>query len=128
MGLGRISGFLRGIAIDPTDGSVWTDTGVGPIYHFAPWASGGAFLSSFTAPTGSSPFGMAIDTNYVYVALSSSNEVAQYNRSGTLLGVFGGAGTPVGQMRTPQGLAFGPDGDLYVVEMNNNRVSQWQVP
>jgi len=31
-------------------------------------------------------------------------------------------------MRTPQGLAFAPNGTLYVVEENNNRVSQWTVP
>jgi DNA-binding beta-propeller fold protein YncE len=128
MGGGQISGFLRGITVDTTDGSVWTDIGENTVYHFAPWASGGALIASFKNPAGSSPFGIATDANYVYVAFSSTNEVAQYDRSGNLLGVFGGAGTPVGQMKTPQGLAFGPDGDLYVVEMNNDRVSQWQVP
>ncbi|HEY6471052.1 MAG TPA: hypothetical protein VI434_14950 [Candidatus Dormibacteraeota bacterium] len=39
-----------------------------------------------------------------------------------------GCKSKVGQMRTPQGLAFAPNGPLYIVEENNNRLSAWTVP
>jgi DNA-binding beta-propeller fold protein YncE len=128
IGQGTIDGFVRGIWID-SDGSVWADLSTpGKVFHFASWSSGGALLGSFNTPGKSTPFGIAGDANYVYVAFSGLNEVAQYTRSGTLVGSFGGRGSAVGEMRTPQGLAFGPDGNLYAVEENNNRVSQWMVP
>ena len=124
-------GFTRGIWVD-SDGSVWVDNdSSGNVYHFESFADGGAEISHFdvnsSIPT-AGVFGITGDSGYLYVALSSVNEVAQYTRAGTLEGTFGGAGTKVGQMRTPQGLAFGTDGKLYVVEENNDRVSQWSVP
>ena len=73
-------------------------------------------------------FGIAGDAGYLYIALSSTNKVAQYTRDGTLVRTFGGVGPQLGKTRTPQGLTFGPDGRLYVVEMNNNRVGSWLVP
>jgi tripartite motif-containing protein 71 len=124
-------GFTRGIWVD-SDGSVWVDNdSSGNVYHFAAWSAGGAELGHFDVNTSipkAGVFGIAGDSGYLYVALSSASEVAEYTRAGTLVGTFGGYGSKVGQMRTPQGLAFGPGGDLYVVENDNSRVSQWSVP
>jgi DNA-binding beta-propeller fold protein YncE len=132
MGTAQKMGFVRGIWVDGSDGSVWVDTSAsGNIFHFAAWSAGGAFLGSFdvnTSIANAGVFGIAGDSGHLYIALASVNQVAEYTRSGTLEDTFGGAGTKVGQMRTPQGLAFGPDGHLYVVEENNNRVAQWSVP
>jgi DNA-binding beta-propeller fold protein YncE len=136
MGSASKIGFTRGIWVD-SDGSVWVDNdSTGDIHHFASWAAGGAELATFnvnkplgiTAAGGAGVFGIAGDANYLYIALASINEVGQFTRAGTLVGTFGGYGTKIGTMRTPQGLTFGPDGNLYVVEENTNRVSQWTVP
>ncbi len=132
MGAAQNMGFVRGIWVDSTDSSVWVDTSAtGKVFHFASWSSGGGFLGSFNVSTSipsAGVFGIAGNAHYLYVALASVNQVAEYTRAGVLEGTFGGAGTKVGQMRTPQGLAFAPNGTLYVVEENNNRVSQWTVP
>jgi tripartite motif-containing protein 71 len=138
MGVGVLNGFSRGITVD-TDGSVWVDTGTASkVYHFASFASGGALLSTFTASSGGStacnPFGMAATTDYLYVTCPSANNVVYYAKNGTqpptFVAAFGSYNVfgLVGTMRTPQGLAIGPNGDLYVVEENNDRVSEWQVP
>ena len=132
MGTAQNMGFVRGIWVDGNDGSVWVDTSAtGKVFHFDGWPAGGGFIGSFNVNASipnAGVFGIAGNADYLYIALSSVNQVAEYTRSGTLVGTFGGAGTKVGQMRTPQGLAFGPDGALYVVEEINNRVSQWSVP
>jgi DNA-binding beta-propeller fold protein YncE len=109
-----------------SDGSIWTDVAAsGAVYHFS---AAGTELSKFTVSIAGGAFGIAGNAGYLYIALSSSNTVAQYTRSGTLVGTFGGAGSTLGKLRTPQGLTFGPGGQLYVVEQNNDRVSEWTVP
>jgi len=51
--------------------------------------------------------------------------VYRFSASGTKVsGVNVGAGTTLGTMRPPQGLTFGPNGDLFVVEENADRVSE----
>lgn len=142
-------GFTQGIWVDG-DGSVWVDLGTNDtVYHFASWASAdpGEFLGSVNvdaslgvASGAAGTYGIAGDAGYIYIALPSINEVGQFVRDGAptskgtcaaqlcLVGTFGSRGTGVGKLATPQGLAFGPDGDLYVVEENNDRISQWAVP
>jgi hypothetical protein len=145
MGAGSIVGFTRGIAVD-TDGSVWVDTGTAShVYHFASFndpTQPGALLtqSDFIASSGSSkacnPFGIAATANYLYLACSSTNNVVYYTKNvspavPTYKGTFGvfNAFDGIGTMHTPQGLAIGgPNNDLFVVEENNDRVSEWQVP
>ncbi|MGD0448142.1 MAG: hypothetical protein ABSB36_05935 [Candidatus Dormibacteria bacterium] len=140
-------GFTQGIWVD-SDGSLWADSGTNDtVYHFASWAAGGAELGSVNvdaslgvASGAAGTYGIAGDAGYVYIALPSLNEVGQFVREGAatasglcatalcLVGTFGSRGTGVGKLATPQGLALGPDGDLYVVEESNDRVSQWVVP
>jgi hypothetical protein len=140
MGTGSIVGFTRGIDVDP-DGSVWVDTGTAShVYHFASFkdpAQPGALLSGFIASSGSSkacnPFGIAATANYLYLACSSTNNAVYYAKNGgtpTFVAPFGvySAFDGIGTMQTPQGLAIGPSNDLYIVEENNDRVSEWQVP
>ena len=123
--IGSGLGFVRGIWVD-TDGSIWTDVDAsGAVYHFS---ASGTKLSEFNVGASNGAFGIAGDAGYLYIALSSKNDVAQYTRSGTLVSTFGGAGTTLGKMRTPQGLTFGPNGNLFVVEENTDRVSEWIVP
>jgi len=144
MGSGSIVGFTRGITVD-TDGTVWVDTGTAShVYHFASFkdpSTPGALLtqSDFTASSGGSgacnPYGLAATANYLYVTCPSTNNMVYYAKHGntqppTFQAAFSqyNAFGIVGTMRTPQGLAIGPNGDLYVVEENNARVSEWQVP
>ncbi len=95
------------------------------MYHFS---AAGTQLAQFNVGASAGAFGIAGDAGYLYIALASSNDVGQYTRSGTLVSTFGGAGTTLGKMRTPQGLTFGPNGNLFVVEENTDRVSEWVVP
>jgi tripartite motif-containing protein 71 len=123
--IGSSLGFTRGIWVD-TDGSIWVDVdATGNVFHFS---AAGVQLGKFNVGAADGAFGIAGDAGFLYVALSSTNTVGQYTRSGTLVSTFGGAGTTLGKLRTPQGLAFGPGGKLYVVEQNNDRVSEWTVP
>jgi len=123
--IGSGLGFVRGIWVD-SDGSIWVDVSAsGAVYHFS---ASGTQLGKFSAGSGSGVFGIAGDAGYLYIALSTTNNVAQYTRSGTLVSTFGGYGTTLGKMRTPQGLVFGPNGKLFVVEENTDRVSEWSVP
>jgi DNA-binding beta-propeller fold protein YncE len=133
IGVGKIAAFSHGIAVDPVDGSVWVDAAA-KLYHFGSWASGGAYLSTFSPSSGGTaacnPFGIAATSNYLYIACPNGNDVVQYNRSGVLQGTFGGFNKfgALGTMQTPQGLTLAPSGNLFVVEMNTNRVSDWAVP
>ena len=143
-------GFTQGIWVD-SDGSVWADSGTNDtVYHFASWAvrrtpASSSARSTWTprsawrrappAPTGSpgTP-GTSTSRFPASTRWGSSSVRVPRPRRGTcaaqlcLVGTFGSRGTGVGKLATPQGLAFGPDGDLYVVEENNDRVSQWTVP
>lgn len=48
----------------------------------------------------------------LYVSSSLTNSVLKYNSTGAFLSAFVPAGS--GGLNAPQGLAFGPDGNLYV--------------
>lgn len=69
------------------------------------------------------PKGIAIDTaNRVWVADGVMGVVQAFEPTGRFLGVLrDGAGQPM-RFSEPTGIAFGADGDLYVVELSANRV------
>lgn len=66
-------------------------------------------------------------TGNVFVANRESNEIEAFTGSGTFLGRYGKVGSGVGQFHFPQGVAFGPNGSLYVADSANNRIQRCTV-
>jgi hypothetical protein len=80
-----------------------------------------------------------VDGTYVYVADSSTHKVKVWTKTGTFVLAFGGRGTALGKMITPQGLDLasgsactGGSPCLYVAEQsaagsNSDRVQEWSL-
>jgi DNA-binding beta-propeller fold protein YncE len=83
----------------------------------------GSFQSVFA--TISSPTGMIFRGNDVFISsYSASGFVNRYDATtGNLLGTFVTAGS--GGLGLAHGMAFGPNGNLFVSDNNNNRVLQY---
>jgi hypothetical protein len=54
--------------------------------------------------------------------------VVVFTGSGSLLGQFGMQGTGNGQFNSAGGVAVDPAGDIYVVDLNNNRIEKFSAP
>jgi len=67
------------------------------------------------------PLSMGGDPNNLYISLFNANMVMQYNTSTHAMTTFASGGG----MFTPSGVAFGPDGDLYVVNLFTAQVQQF---
>jgi len=105
------------------------DSGANAVYKIA---SGTTTLTSIG--TGfNEPSGLALDANgNIFVADSGNNQIVELpNASGSVDGsnqtvvvastvTFGGAA-----LKFPSGLAYGPDGVLYIADTPNNRVVSW---
>ena len=69
---------------------------------------------------------MEVDGEHVYVASTASHQVKAFTPDGVRgATVVGGLGAQLGQLRQPDGLDLGPDGDLHVVEEGNERVTRF---
>ena len=84
-----------------------------PLYHL------GAGANEFQLPSHLAVDPLAPDK--VYVADSPANLVRIYNGA-TLAGQFGGAGTGDGQFDFPAGISVRTNGEVFVVDQNNDRV------
>jgi hypothetical protein len=110
-------------------------------------------LGTGSAQFGSeSPQGVAVDDSgdasngYVYVADKTNNRIEKFSPYGQFILMFGKevnattkanvcvaseaceagkAGGLGGELDGPQGVAVGPEGDVYVVDRNNNRVDKY---
>ena len=64
-------------------------------------------------------------TGDIFIANRESNQVEVFSPTGAAILIFGANGTGKGQFRLPQGIAFGPDGTLYVDDSGNDRVERF---
>jgi DNA-binding beta-propeller fold protein YncE len=66
------------------------------------------------------------DGKRVYVADAKAHQIVVFERESTqILDTFGGRGTGPGTFNFPTSLAFGPEGDLFVVDQLNFRVQMF---
>jgi DNA-binding beta-propeller fold protein YncE len=117
--------FLRTVTYDPTDGSLWTaDQILGEVEHFS---GTGQYLGSFgSSGTGtnqfSQPSDIVLDGNYVLVSDTATHQIKIWTKQGVFLKAYGGFGTALGKFEGPYGMAFAPNGNLYVMEQQNDRI------
>jgi tripartite motif-containing protein 71 len=70
-------------------------------------------------------------TGRIFVANRESNEIKVFDQNGTQITHWGESGTASNvsppQMKLPQGLAFAPDGTLWVSDTTNHRIQQFSI-
>ncbi|MGL4676743.1 MAG: hypothetical protein ACRCWI_03645 [Brevinema sp.] len=73
------------------------------------------------------PMGIAIYSNFLYVADYKINKVFVFNRDNfaTLVNSFGETGALPGQLSGPMGISVSEDGYLYIVDNGNHRIQKF---
>lgn len=96
--------------------------------YVAQFGSSGSGAGQFSF---SNPFGIATDSQgSLFVADANNNRVEHWltpnlSTKPTYLNAFGGAGSAAGQFGHPAGLAVDHRNDLWVPDMNNNRLQEF---
>ena len=129
-----------GIDVDPS-GNVWVaDSQNNRVSVFN---NNGEFISQFgSAGTGNGQFNrpnaINIDAhNNVWVADQTNNRVQRFNLAAQYVGQFGSSGSGAGgevklayvvpSFANPTGIASDAQGHLWIADVNNNRIQQWQL-
>lgn len=68
--------------------------------------------------------GIAVDSSGNIVAAVTDDELRVYSQSGEILRTIGEFGLEPGEFRSPNGVAIGNDGTLYVADTDNQRVQR----
>ena len=84
----------------------------------------GEFLSHFGEEVLSRPWGISVTDNHILVTDLGNNTLSQFcKNSHQLLNRAGGEGSNEGQLSCPMGLSVDCNGDVFVADQWNNRVS-----
>ena len=59
----------------------------------------------------------------LYVADTGNSRIAVFDPEGKLLWAFGSPGDAPGQLKSPEGIAYGPDDRVYVSDTGNSRIA-----
>ncbi len=118
--------YPREVAVD-ADGNVYvTDSGNHRVQKFS---ADGTYLDQWSTGEHSNPYGVTVDPlGNVLVVGRDSQMVQIFTPAGTLLTEWGGQGTGDGQFRSPQGVAAGVDGAIFVTDFDNDRVQKFGPP
>jgi tripartite motif-containing protein 71 len=117
--------FVRSVEVDPTDGTLWTvDQTLGVVEHFS---TTGQWLNSFGSKGSATnqfnqPSDIVLDGNYVFISDTATHNIKIWTKQGQFVEAYGGFGTALGKFKGPYGMAFAPDGNLYVMEQQNDRI------
>ena len=74
----------------------------------------------------SSPYGVAVWGNSVYVCDSGNSRIQKFSMLGTFVSKFGEKGSGEGQFRDPRGICIDDEGNIFVAEYSNNRIQVFQ--
>ncbi|MDQ6672881.1 MAG: hypothetical protein M3069_19420 [Chloroflexota bacterium] len=66
-------------------------------------------------------------TGNVFLANRESHQIEVFSPTGTFIAAWGTRGSANGQFTFPQGVAFGPDGNLYVGDSGNSRIERFTI-
>lgn len=121
-----------GIALDQSGGRLFVAAPIADKVFVL--SAGTGAKSTLAIPSGtaagrlSRPIGVAVDAQRNIWVSDNANRVQQFRPDGTYTGTtIGSFGSGPGQFNTPMGLAFGPDGLLYVADAFNDRVQVFDV-
>ena len=113
-----------GVAIDENTGSVYVAaSGFGP--RVSVFSETGNFLTIFSHQGITSPHGIALHRDNIYVTVSMSNEVFHFKMEEQIrhVATFGSAkGSSDEQLNSLFGLTVSTDGDVFVADSNKNRI------
>lgn len=88
----------------------------------------GATVGGFSATGLGTPYGIAVNPadSTLYVAIGSASAVRRLDpTSGSVLGSVGSNLPAGGALSAPIGVRFGPDGDLFVASLNNDKIARF---
>jgi uncharacterized protein (TIGR03663 family) len=125
-----------GVAIDDSGNVYVADTWNGRVQIFAPGSSGQVEpvpvvvwdVSGWLPDTYEDPSITVSGDGTVYVSVPSRHYVAAATMRGDVLLRWGGTGTDLASLNAPSGMAVGPDGGVYVVDREQNRVLHFNLP
>ncbi len=88
----------------------------------------GTLLDPITCPSevgqiNDQSYGIATQDDFLYLSHYSNGCIYKLTIEGKYVATIGSTGTGNGQLQTPRGLCISSDGELYVTEDSNNRVS-----
>ena len=100
--------------------------------HVDRYSSSGQLLAAWGAPKPvitrygfPSPAFITLDAvGHVYMADTLGDVVREFGSNGTLLHVWGAAGSYPGQFHHPGGIAVAPNGTIYVSDTENHRIQR----
>ncbi|MCX6014930.1 MAG: TIGR03663 family protein [Chloroflexales bacterium] len=124
-----------GVAVDG-DGTVAVgDTWNGRVQYFAPDGNGQTNptpiatwrINGWQAQTYDDPY-IAIQGGKIAAAIPKKNAITISGANGQETIRWGGSGNDNASFTNPSGVAFGPDGNIYVVDRDNHRVMVFKLP
>ena len=118
--------YPNGIAIETNSNQIYIAEGgtlSSSLARISMWSEGGEYLNNFTHQELRCPHGIAIRGDCVYVSDIEADAVLLFRIGNSIELVTKTQGSGIGQFDTPHNLAISNNGDVYVAEYNNNRIS-----